>query len=223
MENIAAENMSVFKIDLLKGKGIPPKSGPTGIVIVAITAFIPVVIAMTLLGQHLHNKVTMKIKQQDIIKLEARTEKLSDAVEIQKSLEKEKVFYNACLSDVKTSIEKYTQWSPVLMTIVKNMPASVVLTDLLVEQDSVEKDVPKKDDPSKTLPMKVLVTKLLLRISDNGQGNCDKAVKEFRDKLSSSPVLAPKLENIVPSQKSEKSDGRDVVSYELNCLFRPEL
>jgi hypothetical protein len=35
--------------------------------------------------------------------------------------------------------------------------------------------------------------------------------------------LAPKLENIVPSQKSEKSDGRDVVSYELNCLFRPEL
>jgi hypothetical protein len=223
MEKMATENMSIFKIDLLKGKGIPPKSGPTGIVIAAITAFIPVVIAMTLLGQHLHNKVTMKIKQQDIIKLEARTEKLSDAVEMQKSLEKEKVFYNACLTDVKTSIEKYTQWSPVLMTIVKNMPASVVLTDLLVEQDSVEKDVPKKDDPSKTLPMKVLVTKLLLRISDKGQGNCDKAVKEFRDKLGSSPVLAPKLENIVPSQKSEKSDGMDVVSYELNCLFRPEL
>ena len=223
MEKMATENLSIFKIDLLKGEGIPPKSGPTGIVIAAVTAFIPVVIAMTLLGQHLHNKVTMKIKQQDIIRLEAKTEKLSDAVEMQKSLEKEKIFYNACLSDIKTSIGKYTQWSPILMTIVENLPASVVLSDLIVEQDSVEKDVPKKDDPSKTLPMKVLVTKLLLRVSDNGRGNCDKAVKEFRDKLSYSPVLASKLENIVPSQKSEKDDGKDIVSYELNCLFRPEL
>ncbi len=223
MEKITTENLSIFKIDLLKGEGIPPKSGPTGIVIAAVTAFVPVIIAMTLLGQHFHNKVTMKIKQQDIIKLESKTEKLSDAVEIQKSLEREKAFYNACLVDVKKSIEKYTQWSPALMTIVENMPPSVVLTDLVVEQDSVEKDVPKKDDPSKTLPMKVLVTKLLLRVSDNGQGNCDKAVKEFRDNLSSSPVLASKLENIIPSQKSEKEGGRDVVSYELNCLFRPEL
>lgn len=223
MEKMTTENLSIFKIDLLKGEGIPPKSGPTGIIIAAITAFVPVIIAMTLLGQHLHNKVTMKVKQQDIIKLESRSEKLSDAVEMQKSLEREKIFYNACLSDVKTSIEKYNQWSPVLMTIVENIPSSVVLTDLLVEQDSVEKNVPKKDDPGKTLPMKVLVTKLLLRLSDNGQGNCDKAVKEFRDKLGSSPVLASKLENIVPSQKSEKNDGKDIVSYELNCLFRPEL
>lgn len=223
MEKITTENLSIFKIDLLKGEGIPPKMGPTGIVITAVTTFVPVVIALILLGQHFHNEVVMKIKQQDIVKLEARTEKLSDAVEIQKSLEKEKIFYNACLSDIKTSIGKYTQWSPVLMTIVEDMPVSVVLTDMTVEQDSIEKSVPKKDDPSKTLPMKVLVTKLLLRVSDNGKGNCDKAVKEFRDKLSSSPVLASKIENIVPSQKSEKDNGKDVVSYELNCLFRPEL
>ena len=103
MEKMNTENLNIFKIDLLKGEGVPPKMGTTGIVITAVTTFIPVVIAMILLGQYFHNEVMMKIKQQDIVKLEAKTEKLSDAVEIQKSLEKEKIFYNACLSDVKTS------------------------------------------------------------------------------------------------------------------------
>jgi hypothetical protein len=223
VEKNTTKNMSIFTIDLLKGQGIPPKSGPMGIVIAVITALVPVIIAITLLGLHLNSKVVMKIRQQDIVRLEAKADELSGAVKMQKALEKEKILYSACLSDVKSSIGKFTQWSPVLMTIIENMPGSVVLTDLKVEQKSVEKEGPKKDNPNKMVPMNVLVTKLLLRVSDNGQGNCDKVVKDFRDRLSSSPVFASKLENIVPSQKSEKYEGKEVVSYELNCLFNPEL
>ena len=87
------KNKGMFTIDLLKGQGIPTKSGPAGITIALITAIVPAVIALSLYGLHLNNKVVTKIRQQDIQKLEAKTSELSGAVEMKKALEKEKVLY----------------------------------------------------------------------------------------------------------------------------------
>ena len=39
---------TVFTIDLLKGGGVPFKSGPAGVVLAVITAAVPVVVAITL-------------------------------------------------------------------------------------------------------------------------------------------------------------------------------
>jgi hypothetical protein len=101
------------------------------------------------------------------------------------------------------------------------MPDSVVLTSLEVEQDSVKKKVPKKDDPKKTVEISVGVRTLRMKVSGGPQRNCDEAVKEFMDRLSSSEYLEPRLEKISVSQESEKIDGQDVVSYEISCVFKP--
>jgi Tfp pilus assembly protein PilN len=101
------------------------------------------------------------------------------------------------------------------------MPDSVVLTSLEVEHNSVKKKVPKKDDPQKTVDIDVLVRTLRLTVSGRSAGNCDEAVRDFRDRLRASAFLGPRLENIGVSQKSETVEGRDVVSYEISCIFRP--
>ena len=64
-----------------------------------------------------------------------------------------------------------------------------------------------------------------LRISVNGSTlyNSDEAVRDFRDRLWSSAFLGPKLENIGVSEKRETLEGQDVVSYEIDCVFKPEL
>lgn len=213
----------MFKIDLLKGQGVPPKRGPGGIAIVAVTVTMPVIVAIAMFGSYLHSKIVVSIKQQEIVRWEAEVDKLSNAVELQKALEKEKIVYGACLSEVKSSINRHTQWSPVLTTLIKDMPESVVLTEAGVEYDSVKRQVPKKDDPKKMIEIDVPVKTLRLRVCGGPRGNCDEAVKAFRDRLRSSALLGPRLENIGVSQKSETLEGRDVVSYEINCVFKPGL
>lgn len=213
----------IFKIDLLNGQAIPLKSKPGGLAVVVATAVIPLTVAMGMFSLYLHNNIAVTVKQKEIARYDAEAGKLSDAVKLQEAMEKEKTTCKDSLSDVRSSIKRHTQWSPILTTLIENMPDSVVLTSIEVEHNSVKKKVPKKEDPKKMVEVDVLARTLHLTVSGGSQRSCDEAVREFRDRLRASPFLGPKLENIAVAQQSETRQGRDVVSYEINCLFKPGL
>jgi Tfp pilus assembly protein PilN len=213
----------MFTIDLLKGQGIPKKTKPGGIVIAAVTVAIPTAVAIAMLGFYLFNGIITSIKRQEIVRWEAKISRLSEAIKLQESLEKEKIIYSNCLSEVMSAIGRYTQWSPVLMTFVENMPDSVVLTTLEVKQRSIKRKVPKKDDPERMIDIDVPVRVLQASVCGSRQHNCDKAVRDFRDRLCSSDFLGPKLEDIIVSQESGTFEGQEVVSYEIDCVFKPGL
>jgi Tfp pilus assembly protein PilN len=213
----------MFTIDLLKGEGIPAKSRPEGIAIAATTLAVPVIIAIVMFGLYLRNKIIISVQKQEIANYETKIAKLSDAVELQKSFENEKNAVSSCLSEVSTSLARHTQWSPVLTTLVKNMPDSVVLTDLEVNQSSVTRKVPKKDDPQKMIDISVPVRTLQINVCGSPQSDCDKVVRGFRERLRSSTLLGPKLENIRVSQRFGTLESQDVVFYQIDCIFKPEL
>jgi len=213
----------MFTIDLLKGEGLPAKSGPEGIAIAATTLAVPVIIAIVMFGFYLHNKIIISIQKQAIVNYKTRINELSDAVELQKSFENEKNAVNSFLSEVSTSIGRHTQWSPVLATLVKNMPDSVVLTELEAKQSSVRRKVPKKNEPQKMIDISVPVRTLWINVCGSPQSNCDKAVRDFRDRLRSSTFLGPKLENIRVSRRFGTLENQDVVFYQIDCIFKPEL
>ena len=211
----------MFTIDLLKGQGIPIKSGPWGLVIAATAFAVPTFVAMIMLGFYLADRIVISEKRQAIINYERYIGKLSDAVNLQESFEKEKNSISNCLSEALSSAGKHTQWSPILATVVENMPDSMVLTRLEVKQRSANKKVPQKDDPNKTIDVSVSASTLQMTVSGRSQANNDKAVKDFKDRLRLSALLAPKLEDIVISQKTDTFEGQEVVSYDIDCFFKP--
>lgn len=211
----------MFTIDLLNGQGIPLKSKPGSLAIIVISAAIPVIVAVGMLSFYQRNKIVVSVKGQEIAKYQVEIDKLSDAVELQKALEKKKIDYDNCLSEVKSSLKRHTQWSPVLTTIMENIPDSVVLSTLSVEHDTVKRKVPKEDDPTKMVEIDVLVRILRLSVSGDQQTNNDEAVRDFRNRLRASDFLEPRIESIGVSQKSETLDGQDVVSYEISCVLKP--
>ena len=221
MENKATKTM--FTIDLLKGEGIPFRSGPAGVAFAVITVAVPIVIAVALGGLYLHNKVVMSLTKNEISVMEEKANGLSDYVKRQKSLEKEKTQYSICLSEVKSAVGKFNQWSPVLTTLVENMPRSVVLTELEVERNFVKKKVPDKEKPGKTVEVDAFVTTMRIMVSDSLQSDSDQAVKEFRDYLCFSSFLGPKLEKADVSKESGAIGGKDVVYYVISCVFKAEL
>jgi len=211
----------MFTIDLLKGQAIPLKSKPGSLAIIVISAAIPVTIAVGMLSIYQRNNIVVSVQGKEIAKYQAEIDKLSDAVELQKALEKKKTAYGSYLSEVKSAINRHTQWSPMLTTLIQNIPDSVVLNSLSVEHETVKKKVPKEDNPKKTVEIDVLVRVVRLKVRGDQQSNCDEAVRDFRDRIQASAFLGPKLEKIEVSQKSEKIDGLDVVSYEIICVLKP--
>ena len=213
----------MFTIDLLKGEGIPLKSRPEGIAIGALAFGVPIIVGIAMFGFYLSNSVAMSIQRQDITKYTEKTNKLSKAVKLQESLEKEKAFIGSSLAEVASSISRHTQWSPVLATLVRNMPNSMVLTKLEVKQRPVKKQIRSKEDPNKKVTISIPARTLQMNVSLSRQIDYDKAVKDFRDRLFYSSFLAPKLENIRVSQGFDTLEGQDVVSYTLDCVFKPGL
>lgn len=213
----------MFTIDLLKGQGVPLKSSPGGIAIIAVTVAVPIIVAIILFGFYLEDKAHASISQREIARCQTEIDKLSDAVELYKSLEKEKTLYGDCLTEVKSSISSYIQWSPVLVTMVENMPDSVMLTGLEARQESVRKKVPKPENPQEMVEKNIPIKILVMSVSGNPKYNCGKAVMDFQDSLRSSAFLGPKLESIGYSQESETLEGQDVASYEIKCVFKEGL
>jgi Tfp pilus assembly protein PilN len=168
---------------------------------------------------YLRNSVIIAIKNQDIKNFQMKIGRLADAVELQKTFEKEKTVNDGCLSEVKASINKHAQWSPVLETLVRNMPESVVLEKISVEQKSVKRSISQKNNSLKT----VIVRTVHMSVYGSLQSNCGDAVREFRNRLWSSSLLGQKLENIRVSQKSARVENQDVISYEIDCVFKPEM
>ena len=217
------EDTRLFTIDLLKGQGIPIKSRPDSIAVAAVIFAVPLIIAIVMFGYYLHTRIVISIQKQRIINYEAKIDELSDAVQLQKSFEKEKSAINSCLSEVSYSIGRHTQWSPVLVVLTENMPGSVLLTALEVKQHSLKRKVPTKDDSKKMVNVTVPARTLNMSVCGSAQSGCDKQVKDFRDCLRFSPLLKTKLEGIIVSQDFDTLGDQDVVSYQIGCVFKPGL
>jgi Tfp pilus assembly protein PilN len=214
----------MFTIDLLKGQGLPVRTRPKGVAIFVATFTVPALVAILMASYYVRNEVVISIQKQNIVGIEMQTQRLADALKLKESYEKDKSAVSGCLVDVAASVRKYIQWSPVLVTLVENLPDSVVLTGLEVSQHSVKRKVAAKGDAEKKVDSNIPVRTLKMRVSGNPTSNCDIEVRAFRDRLRASKVLEPVLEEInFASLGHDKLDGRDVVCYDIECVFKSGL
>jgi Tfp pilus assembly protein PilN len=213
----------MFTIDLLKGEGRPVRTKPQGVAIFVATFAVPMLAAFVMAGYYTRNNVVISVQKQNISSLDVQIKRLSEALKFKEIGEKEKASITNCLTEVASAINRHTQWSPTLMTLLENLPDSVVVSSLdvrrsLIKRKASEDAAGRKIDPS------VAVRTLRIKVSGNPSGNCDLEVRDFRDHLKASKDLGPKLDDVViASQGHEVIDGRDVVTYDIDCIFRPGL
>jgi Tfp pilus assembly protein PilN len=216
----------MFAIDLLKGQGRPARTKPQGVAIFVATFAVPMLVAILMAGYYYRNKVTISIQKQNIAGYVTQTERLADTLKLRDVWEKDKSAISGCLADVADSIGRHTQWSPVLVAIVQNLPESVIINSLEVRQSSIKRKsvVKAGDNKDKQADTSVAVRTLKLRVCGNPSYDCDSEIKAFRDRLRASNVLGPKLEDVViASQGHDTLDGREVVAYDIDCVFKPGL
>ena len=215
----------MFTIDLLKGQGRPVRTRPKGIAIFVATFVVPMLVAILMASYYYSNRVVISINNQNVANYTTQIERLADTLKLKESWERDKINLSNCLSDVASSIGTHTQWSPILVSLVQNLPNSAVLNSLEVKQTLINKKasaIAEKDKKDKTADTSVTVRTLRMRLCGNQNSDFDREIKAFRDRLLASDVIGTKLEDVViASQTNETMDGRDVISYDIDCIFKP--
>jgi len=214
----------MFTIDLLKGQGIPPKSRPEGIAVGAIVFAVPVIVAIVIAGVYMTDNISLSTQKRELADYEKRVDKLSDALELKRAFEKQRATINEVLSEVSSSIDRHMQWSDVLVDIVENMPESMILAELEAKQNMVRRRVAKDGDAETKVDVMVPLRTLSITVSGKSEYNCDRAVRDFSDRLRVSKVLGPKLEDIRVSKSNlGRRKEKNLVSYQIDCVFKTPL
>lgn len=214
-------NVKMFTIDLLKGQGIPARSRPENVAVMAVTLAVPAIIAIIMLGYYMHSSIVTSVQKKEIASYETMTNKLSESAALQKAFKTEKETVKGCLSEVATTINKYTQWTPILVEMVKSMPDSILLTGVNVTEETVQKKILLKGNPGQMTDSVVPIKTLQINVSENPGLDYGRSIRDFEDRLRSSPVFGPRLDNINVSQDVETFKGQGVVLYQINCVFKP--
>jgi hypothetical protein len=211
----------MYTIDLLKGEGAPIRSRPGGVAFACLIVVVPFLVGSAAVSFFLDGRVIITIQRQQVRKLTAATEALSEAVQRKESLEKEKVQAAAVLSEVKATLGGYTRWSPLLASLVENLSDTLVLTKLEARRSMVRCKVPAQDDPTKKVDASVPVRELKICVGGKDKDSSAEAVRKFQESLRSSAALRPVLDSIAVSQSAVTLDRQGGVLYELDCVFKP--
>ncbi len=213
----------MFTIDLLKGQGIPARSTPEGIIATAVTVFLPVAVALTMLAIFLSNRVVINVQKREIAGYEKKIAGLSDEMKAHKKYEKQKGAVQQRILETADAINDHQQWSDILVTIVENMPDSLVLERMSVESRATKVKVIDAENPKKKKDKTVMRRTLLLTLGGSVGDVSNREVQQFRDNLRISKVLGPQVEDIPVSQRVEMVDDREVITYEMKCVLKPQI
>jgi Tfp pilus assembly protein PilN len=212
----------MYTVDLLNGEGVPIRSRPGGIAFACLLIVVPLVVGIVIVGVYLDRQVTVSIQTQQLARLQGVLGTLSAALEKKRSLEEQQVAATGFLADIKTALNRHTQWSPALKTVIDSLPNALVLTKLEARQEFVPRKVPSKGNPKTTVDVSVPVRTLGIGVCGYDGNASYRAVRDLQDRLRSSATLGPRLDAVTVSQESGTLDGEDVVRYELTCVFKPE-
>lgn len=210
----------MYSIDLLKGEGIPIPARPGGIAMASLIIVIPLLLGLGLTSYYMDGQVIVSIQQQQLHKIQAASANMAEALRTKESLEQQKSQAIGLLSDIKTSLDGYTQWSPTLVDLVENLSDTLVLTRLEARQDTVRRKVPSKDDPARKVDISVPVRTLKLSVCGRQAGAALEAVQDLQENLRTSPAIGPMLDTITVSQNAAVLDSQEAVMYELECVFK---
>ena len=208
-------------IDLLKGKGCQIRNKAETISIAVLALALPLLTLLVIGGFYLKNKIEMSIKTSEIASFESKLERMSDFMELHKSLIEQKSEINIALADVASLLDRHMQWTPSLVVLSKDLPHFMALTELELEERFVKTKTPMISDPEKLVLIDVPVRKLRMNINASPDYDCDAGVKSFMDVLNSHMQSELRFSDIQVSRDFDAVKGKEVVSYKMDCNFKP--
>ncbi|MBN2181282.1 MAG: hypothetical protein JW715_05160 [Sedimentisphaerales bacterium] len=212
----------MHKIDLLKGQGIPAKTTTEGLIVLAVTVIVPIIVVAGIIDWHMRTKMAIEMNEREIVKAKEKIAMYASDVKQKEALEKEIDLMNSKLSEVSRSLELFVQWSPILITLSENMPGQMIMRNLTAQSQSVRKTTRRNNDPNKPVTIAVPERRLVMNISGNKSGSYDTIVQNYQERLNTSPELKSRVKEIIPSKETVTDESDQTESYIMNIIFASE-
>lgn len=210
----------MYKIDLLKGHGLPVRSN---FILAATAGFlfcVPALMLILMATTFAQSKIEIQINNRVLSIYENGFEKLKKRITQEEVLLERQKNLNDSLIEVKDVLERNLQWSNILKLVEQKLPPLLIVEKMEIKVRTKQKTVPQREDPEKKIKISVPVRTLTISLQGPTTSNTDKAVKQFQQALSSPSETTKGFRDVlIASRKPSKKGNAVSTCYEMNCSF----
>jgi hypothetical protein len=193
----------MFKIDFLKGQGLPARNRTTEIGLFAGIAAVSVLILLLLCVQYFHNSLTLRAKQKQLTALESMLKGTDGKGSMKSRIKKNLGIYNECHFEIANSIGRYVQWTPLLREIANSLPPSMLINELSVTRSVSKEQVASIREPGKQVDFEIINRTLNSNLYGFNSDANDTAVKSYLAIWRDSKVLNSAFEKVYLAESGD--------------------
>ena len=215
----------MFKIDFLKGKGLPARSRKFETGLFAGIAAVSVLILCLLCVQYFHNSLTLRLRHKQLAALESMLEGTAGSVNIESRIKKDLNIYNECYFEIAVSIGRYVQWTPLLRELANSLPPSMLINELSVTRTIKKEKVASIMEPGKQVDFEIVSRTLNSDLYGFTPDENDTAVKSYLAIWRDSEVLNGAFEKVylAESRDAEYMDSAGRTHKVKNHIIKGQL
>ena len=204
----------MHKIDLLKGQGLPEKTTLGNVFLVTLMVVVPLLTGAGLVGLYAVNKIDIDVVANKLEHSGERAAELKANAKEKETLTKEISLYSKKLGEVNKCVDTYVQWTPVLITIAKQIDPNMVLDKLEAKNDEKSTSRRNYDPNSIPVPQRTLTGEF----SCIDPNNLNKLMTAYNEKLDKELKSLPNHPVLRFFQNPERPD----TSYTMNFIFNEQ-
>jgi hypothetical protein len=199
----------MFKIDLLNGKELPPRSHPLQIAAVSLV-FLAVAVVAAFDAVHAYGlERELPSRRQALARYEHQIAGLAGVAKMLETADRRRTEITAGLAEAKQLAATHTAWSSLLVTLTDQTPKEVVISEILAKREK-----PKTEQTQGPYRFSLV----LGVISPAGAAPVEQLIQALRTALPLQP--GPDSVQIV-SQRHQEIEGRDAQYYIIECKLKP--
>lgn len=193
----------MFKIDFLKGQGLPEKSRTVETGLFAGIAAVSVLILCLLFVQYFHNSLILRAKQKHLATLESRLKETAGKGSIKLRIKQNLSIYDECYFEIASSIGRYVQWTPLLRELANSLPPSMLINELSVTRTISKEKVTSIRDPGKQVDFEIVKRTLNSDLYGFNTDENDTAIKSYLAIWRDSEVQNSAFEKVYLAESSD--------------------
>jgi len=110
-----------------------------------------------------------------------------------------------------------------LMTVAKDMPQKMIMSKLEAQSTGAARRRTRgSNEPNQPLEIPIPSRTMVMNIHGTGGDNYDPVVQQFQEALNSSPVLEPRIKDIIYSRQAGIQGSGQTESHEMKIIFATE-
>ena len=193
----------MFKIDFLKGQGLPARSRTVETGLFAGIAAVSVLILCLLGVGYFGNSMTLRAKQKQLTSLKSILNKTAGKGSIKSRIKKNMDIYNECYSEIACSLGRYVQWTPLLAELANKLPGSMLANELSVTRSISKEKAASVRELDKQVDFEIVNRTLNSDLYGINMDANDTAVKSYLAAWRDSEVLNIAFEKVYLAESGD--------------------